>query len=208
MKSQYTLKESAFDIDILSDDKLIKFELIEHIDPFEIHEKYTPNKKGIVFGYYIYPSEKLTCSLNISLYHILKEIKTEPQKETSSKAKSKSQSSNTNNPITNNIYIESSPLENKIHCISELYHLTKEPSLDFVKDSLKFSYSNQGELIGKWHFYNTLTLVNLNLNGELLIQDKDPKKKERKINQLIRNNNNKQVIQLIIILIYYYVILI
>ena len=179
MKSQYTIKEGAFDIDILSDDKLIKFELIEHIDPFEIHEKYTPNKKGIVFGYYIYPSEKITCSLNISLYHILKEIKTEAQKETTSKAKGKSQS-NTVNPITNNVYIETSPLQNKIHCISELYHLTKEPSLDFVKDSLKFSYSNQGELIGKWHFYNTLTLVNLNLNGELLIQDKDPKKKGKK----------------------------
>ena len=77
MKSKYTIKDGAFDIDVLSDDKLIKFDLIEHIEPFEINEKYTPNKKGILFSYYIHPSENITCSFDISFYHILKEIKTD-----------------------------------------------------------------------------------------------------------------------------------
>ena len=180
MRSQYTIKEGAFDIDVLSDDKLIKFDLIEHIEPFEINEKYTPNKKGILFGYYIYPSEKLTCSFDISFYHILKEIKTETStKDAAAKAKSKSKGQ-VSVQETNNVYIETSPLEEKNHFIIELYHLTKEPSLDFVKDSLKFSYSNQGELIGCWHFYNAVSLLNLNFDGELLTQDKDAKKKGKK----------------------------
>ena len=60
LKSLYTIKEGAFDIEALCDDKMVKFENIEHIEPFEIHDKYHPNKQNLIFAYYLYPQIKIT----------------------------------------------------------------------------------------------------------------------------------------------------
>ena len=54
------------------------------------------------------------------------------------------------------------------HVILELYQLTKEPSLDFVDNAMKFSYSNQGNLIKQWKFANNLSLANCLFIGDVL----------------------------------------
>ena len=64
------------------------------------------------------------------------------------------------------------------HIILELYQLTKEPSLDFIDNAMKFSYSNQGDLIKQWKFSNSISISNLTFIGDLL---PDLKKKKNNI---------------------------
>lgn len=172
LKSLYTIKEGAFDIEALWDDKMVKFENIEHIEPFEIHDKYHPNKQNLIFAYYLYPSDKITCSLHVSLYHIKNEIKLDSSKEKSKKSQTGGENCN--------LYIEKTELEKKAHLVLELYHLTKEPSLEFVSNSLKYSYSNQGDLVTQLDFYNDISIANINLNGDVLMKPQNEKKKLRK----------------------------
>jgi len=169
IKPEENLNESEIGIKILYNEQNLKFNFIEEIEPFEINDKYIPNKKGLIFSYYLYPSEKITTSININLYHFINEIK---DIDTNNKSKKIGSS---------NIYIESKPLEKDYRIILELYKLTKEPSLNFSSNSTPFSYSNQGILIKKWDFYNEIIISNLNFEGEI-IQDKKKKndKKENK----------------------------
>ena len=173
LRCVFTLKEGAFDISLLCDDPRVKFDLIENIDPYEIVDRYENNKNNLIFSYYIYPSEKISASLSINLYHIIKEIKAEAVKEKGKKSSSES----------SNMYIESTPLENKTKIILELYHLTKEPSLSFVPSSLKFSYSNQGELVRKWNFFSDIIISNINLEGDLIVPSKPSKDKKVQLPQ-------------------------
>ena len=110
LRCVFTLKEGAFDISLLCDDPRVKFDLIENIEPYEIVDRYENNKNNLIFSYYIYPSEKISASLSINLYHIIKEIKAEAVKEKGKKSSSES----------SNMYIESTPLENKTKIILEL----------------------------------------------------------------------------------------
>jgi hypothetical protein len=74
--------------------------------------------------------------------------------------------------------------EEHYHVILELYQLTKEPSLDFVDNAMKFSYSNQGTLIRQWKFANNLSLANCIFIGDLL---PDLKKKKTQSNKNDKN---------------------
>ena len=170
IKPEENLNESEIGIKILYNEPNIKFNFIEEIEPFEINDKYIPNKKGLIFSYYLYPSEKITTTININLYHFINEIKDNNINNTKSKKVENS-----------NVYIESKSLEKDCRIKLELYKLTKEPSLNFSSNSTPFSYSNQGILIKKWDFYNEIIISNLNFEGEI-IQDKKKKidKKENK----------------------------
>ena len=176
IKPEENLNESEIGIKILYNEPNIKFNLIEEIEPFEINDKYIPNKKGLIFSYYLYPSEKLSTTININLYHFINEIKDNNNINTKSKKGENS-----------NIYIESKSLEKDCRIKLELYKLIKEPSLNFSSNSTPFSYSNQGILIKKWDFYNEIIISNLNFEGEIIqdkkkkIEKKDNKEEEKQI---------------------------
>ena len=72
-----------------------------------------------------------------------------------------------------------------LHINLELYQLTKEPSLDFIDNALKFSYSNQGELIRQWKFSNGLSISNFIFVGDLL---PDLKKKKNPVSKNINDS--------------------
>ena len=73
------------------------------------------------------------------------------------------------------------------HINLELYQLTKEPSLDFIDNAMKFSYSNQGELIRQWKFTNSLSISNFIFIGDIL---PDLKKKKAPSNKTDKNDKN------------------
>ena len=166
MKTEENLSESEITIKILYNESKLKFEYIEEIEPFEINDKYIPNKKGLLFSYYLYPSEKIFSTFNINLYHLINEIK----EENNSKKK---QNDN------QNIFIQSKPIEKECKTIIELYKLTKKPSLDFCSNSIPFSYSNQGTLIKRWNFYNEIIISNLILYGKSISNEKKGKNENK-----------------------------
>ena len=182
MRTEENLPESEILIKILYNESKLKFEYIEEIEPFEINDKYIPNKKGLLFSYYIYPSEKIYSTFNINLYHLINEIKEENHLK-------KKQHDN------QNLFIESKPIEKECKTIIELYKLTKEPSLDFCPNSIPFSYSNQGTLIKKWNFYNEIILSNLILYGESISNEK--KGKNEKKDDLKEEDKNVHIYELI-----------
>ena len=169
IKPEENLNESEITIKILYNESNLKFNYIEEIEPFEINDKYIPNKKGLIFSYYIYPSEKISTSMNLSFYHFLKEINQNQNQNPKSKKNE--------NPI---VYIEKKPIEKECRIILDLYKLTKEPSLIYNSNSIPFSYSNQGKLIKKWNFFNDIIIQDLTLNGDILEKRKKSERKEEK----------------------------
>ena len=182
IKTEENLSESEIGIKILYNESNLKFEYIEEIEPFQINDKYIPNKKGLLFSYYIYPSDKIFSTFNINLYHIINEIK----EENNTKKK--------NNDIQN-LFIQSKPIEKECKIIIELYKLTKQPSLDFCPNSIPFSYSNQGTLVKRWNFYNEIIISNLILYGESISNGK--KIKNEKVDDLKNDENNIHIYELI-----------
>ena len=169
IKPEENLKESVLSIKIYYNEMNLKFDYVEEIEPFEIHGKYHSNKKGLIFSYFLYPSEKLSSTININFYHLIDEIKENNSKKTDNL----------------NIYIKSKPLEKQLRIILELYKLTKEPSLDYCDNSIKFSYSNEGKLIKKWDFYNEIVIPDLVLYGDLINQDKTKKNEKKELKEEI-----------------------
>lgn len=54
INTPYVLPESSFELLILTENHNIKIESIELIEPYEVSDKYTPNRHGIVFKELIY----------------------------------------------------------------------------------------------------------------------------------------------------------
>ena len=181
IKPEFDLPKTEFNINILYNNPNINFNEIHYLEPFELYDIYYKNKDSILFSYFIYPSEKIYASIDISFYH----FKINDKKISSTPIKNSPNSEN----FSNNEKYEISNLEKdeNHHIILELYQLTKEPSLDFIDNSMKFSYSNQGELIRQWKFANSINISNLIFIGDLL-----PDLKKRK-NTVGKNINDSKI---------------
>ncbi len=53
-KSSYNLPESSFEVDFIYSDKDFKVEFLDHVEPYELSEKVSINRHGIVFKEFIY----------------------------------------------------------------------------------------------------------------------------------------------------------
>ena len=69
----------------------------------------------------------------------------------------------------------------------ELYELLNEPNINFEQNSIHFSYSNLGNLLKSWIFYNDINLSNIVFYTRKLTEKKeeetggDNKKAEKKV---------------------------
>ena len=182
IKPEMDLPETEFNIKILYNMSNITINEINNLEPYELSDIYYKNKDSILFSYFIYPSEKIYASFDINFTHFKsnEEGGGSPIQNTANK----------NNPQEKNFFNKDNyqiqPLfqEEHYHVILELYQLTKEPSLDFVDNAMKFSYSNQGTLIRQWKFANNLSLANCIFIGDLL---PDLKKKKTQSNKNDKN---------------------
>jgi hypothetical protein len=132
IKPEYALKSSSIDVEILYDNEEFNFELLDLVSPYEITGGTSEsNHNGLIFSEYIYPSENEVVSF---LDLSVREIENEEEK-----------------------LIENGEIDFKL----ELYELTNEPNINFEQDSIHFSYSNLGNLLKSWVFYNDINLTNI-----------------------------------------------
>ena len=184
IKPEMDLPETEFNIKILYNMASITINEINNLEPFELTDIYYKNKDSILFSYFIYPSEKIYTSFDINFTHfklINGENNKAPQNTTG-------KNSSTEKVFFNKDNYKMVPLskDEHYHVILELYQLTKEPSLDFVNNAMKFSYSNEGNLIRQWKFANNLSLSNCIFIGDLL---PDLKKKKN------ASNKNEKIVE-------------
>ena len=166
IKPEMDLPETEFNIKILYNMANITINEINNLEPFELTDIYYKNKDSILFSYFIYPSEKIYASFDINFTHF-KLINEENNKQVPNLT---GKNNLNEKAFFNKDNYKMVPLEKDehYHVILELYQLTKEPSLDFVNNAMKFSYSNQGNLIRQWKFANNLSLANCIFIGDLL----------------------------------------
>ena len=195
IKPEMDLPETEFNIKILYNVPNLVINEINNLEPYEFSDIYYKNKDSILFSYFIYPSEKIYTTFDINFIHF------KPLEENNKLSQNlNSKNIPTNTIITSKenekIYFNKDkcqivPLsqDEHYHIILELYQLTKEPSLDFVDNSIKFSYSNQGNLLRQWKFANSLSVSNCILIGDLL---PDLKKKKNTSNKLEKNEEEEK----------------
>lgn len=187
IRPEFDLPETEFNIKILYNNPNINFNEISNLEPFELTDIYYKNKDSILFSYFIYPSEKIYASLDINFYH----FKINGRKSITTNGKNNPQStiitSNDKLPSSDKYELNMLNKDEHLHINLELYQLTKEPSLDFIDNAMKFSYSNQGELIRQWKFSNGLSISNFIFVGDIL---PDLKKKK---NPGTKNINDSKI---------------
>ena len=202
IKPEIDLPETEFNIRILYNQQNLVINEVNNLEPYEISDIYYKNKDSILFSYFIYPSEKIYTSFDINFIHFKpsNEENTNINNNTGKlppNISSKNISANT--IITSNEKQQINkdkciivPLSNDehYHINLELYQLTKEPSLDFVENAMKFSYSNQGNLIKHWKFANNLSVANCVFIGDLL-QDLKKKKSPGNKNEKVEDEDKK-----------------
>jgi hypothetical protein len=140
--------------------------------------------------------------MDITFYHCKCKDKTNAAINTKNNTQNNSQNNTQNNTQNNNVInikdllsgndkYELIKLDNDEHLNVnlELYQLTKEPSLDFIDNAMKFSYSNQGELIRQWKFTNSISISNMIFIGDLL---PDLKKKKNPGNKNVNDSKNEE----------------
>ncbi len=168
IKPEIDLPSTEFNIKILYNIPNLIINEINHLEPFELSDLYYKNKDSILFSYFVYPSEKIYCSFDINFLHFNTDNPEEKKSEIN----------------LNKDKYQITPLskDENIHIILELYQLTKEPSLDFVDNAMKFSYSNKGDLIRQWKFTNSISVSNCIFIGDLLpdLKKKKPSGKNEK----------------------------
>ena len=180
IKPEYLLKSSNIDIEILYDNDEFNFELLDLVQPYEIiGDTFESNNNGLIFSEYIYPSEAEVVSfLDLSIRYI-------------------------DNKGVENI-IENGEIDFKL----ELYELLNEPNINFEQNSIHFSYSNLGNLLKSWIFYNDINLSNIVFYSRKLqpkeeeITGGDNKKNEKKIkkpNAAQSKSKNENVLPYILI---------
>ena len=184
IKPEFDLPETEFNIRILYNNSNINFYEIYNLEPFELTDLYYKNKDSILFSYFIYPSEKIYASFDINFYH----FKLNTQKNIDIKNGTQNTIITSNEkPSIDKFQICNLEKDENYHINLELYQLTKEPSLDFIDNAMKFSYSNKGYLIRQWKFTNSLRISNLIFIGDVL---SDLKKKKNHANKNDKNINN------------------
>ena len=176
----YNVEGDTFDIDILSypeDNQILdvsqtntaipgdvnkaqaQLEQIEHINPYDITDKYIPNKHFILFKEYIFSGDIVYSSLNIKMRQFKKkeeeveEDKKEEEQDT--KAKKPQKDTNPSQPTSDMIEI---PIDIPIRLKLELYD--KEDNIIYETD-----------------FYNQITLHNIIFEGQTITEQKGKKDK-------------------------------
>ena len=217
IKPEMDLPETEFNIRILYNIPNLVINEINNLEPFVISDIYYKNKDSILFSYFIYPSEKIYSSFDINFIHF------KPSKEENNNNLSNNNINTNKLPqnitsknLTSNTIITSNDKTsfNKDKCIIvplsddehyhinlELYQLTKEPSLDFIDNAMKFSYSNQGNLIKQWKFANNLSVANCIFIGDLL-QDLKKKKSPGNKNDKEKNEEDEKKVFPYVLLCY------
>ena len=145
IKPEYLLKSSSIDVEILYDNEDYNFELLDLVSPYEITGGTSESHyNGLIFSEYIYPSEIEVVS---SIDLNIFEIENGEEK-----------------------LIENGEIDFKL----ELFELMIEPNINFEKDSIHFSYSNIGNLIKSWIFYNYIHLSNIVFYSRKSIPKEEP----------------------------------
>ena len=145
IKPEYALKGSSIDVEILYDNEEFNFELLDLVSPYEITGGTSEsNHNGLIFSEYIYPSENEVVSF---LDLSVREIENEEEK-----------------------LIENGEIDFKL----ELYELLNEPNINFEQDSIHFSYSNIGNLLKSWVFYNDINLTNIVFYTRKVLPKEEP----------------------------------
>lgn len=133
-------------------------ELIDHLEPYEINDKYVPGKHGIVFKEFIYSPDTVYSSLDIRLRRE-KKTHIEPQSNNNinsstnglnSYRKNEKLNSSVNMMTTHSQAIEEVEIGTKLRLRLQLYVLKN---------------SAQPELLYTWEFYNCISLQNIILEG-------------------------------------------
>ena len=179
IKPEYLLKSSSIDVEILYDNEDFNFELLDLVSPYEIiGETSESNNNGLIFSEYIYPSENEVVSF---LDLSVRQIENEEEK-----------------------LIDNGEIDFKL----ELFELLNEPNINFEQDSIHFSYSNIGNLLKSWVFYNDINLSNIvfytrkNLpKEETQISDSNKKsdKKVKKPSPTPKGKNNEPILPYVLI---------
>ena len=132
IKPEYLLKSSSIDVEILYNNEEFVFELLDLVQPYEIiGDTFESNNNGLIFSEYIYPSESEVVSF---LDLSIRHVENDNEK-----------------------LIEGGEIDFKL----ELYELLNEPNINFEENSINFSYSNLGNLLKSWLFYNDINLSNI-----------------------------------------------
>ena len=179
IKPEYLLKSSSIDVEILYDNEDFIFELLDLVSPYEIiGETSESNNNGLIFSEYIYPSENEVVSF---LDLSIRQIENEEEK-----------------------LIEGGEIDFKL----ELYELINEPNINFEQDSIHFSYSNIGNLLKSWIFYNDINLSNIVFytrkntpKDETQISDGNKKsdRKLKKASPITKSKNNESILPYVLI---------
>ena len=196
IKPEMDLPETEFNIKILYNNPNITINEINNLEPFEINDIYYKNKDSILFSYFVYSSEKIYSSFDINFIRYKLKDGEEINNNNTKLIPNKNNQSNSIIPFNENFLKNKDkyqiiPLSDNehYHIILELYQLTKEPSLDFVNNAMKFSYSNQGNLIRQWKFSNTLSVSNCIFIGDVI---SDSKKKKATGNKNEKNDEEEK----------------
>ena len=158
IKPEYMLKSSSIDVEILYDNEDFNFELLDMVSPYEITGGTSEsNNNGLIFSEYIYPSENEVVTF---LDLSMRHVENEEEK-----------------------LIEDGEIDFKL----ELYELINEPNINFEQDSIHFSYSNIGNLLKSWVFYNDINLSNI----VFYTRKSTPKEEEQQLSDGNKKNDKK-----------------
>ena len=72
----------------------------------------------------------------------------------------------------------------------ELYELLNEPNINFEENSIHFSYSNLGNLLKSWVFYNDINLSNIVFHTRKIKHQKE-EEMSSEIKRIISNKKLK-----------------
>ena len=193
----YNVEQNEFTIDVLSsphEDKFLdvsntntaipgedqkidaKIEQIEHISPYNITDKYKPNKHFILFKEFLFTGDIVYATLNIKLRRLInkkeeEEGENENENEQNEQKDKQNKNNNNNNENEKNELIEV-PFEKPIRMKLEL--IDREKNIIFTSD-----------------FYNSITLHNIILETTTFnIQDQKNKKTKVENNENEENENS------------------
>ena len=197
----YNIEQNEFTIDVLSyphEDKILdvsntntaipgeeqktqaKIEQIEHISPYEIIDKYKPNKHFILFKEYLFCGDNIYATLNIKMRRWdkkqPKENEEEEKEEEEKKEEEKKEEKKDHKNKTQNI--EKTP-EDDLEIV---------PFEKPIRMKLELS-DRQKNIIYTTDFYNSITLHNLMLETTTILETKGKKDPKSKNNEETEDEN-------------------
>ena len=162
IKPEYLLNSSSIDVEILYNNEEFNFELLDLVHPYEIiGEPFESNNNGLIFSEYVYPSESEVVAF---LDLSIRNIENGTEQ-----------------------LIEGGEIDFKL----ELYELLNEPNINFEQNSIHFSYSNLGNLLKSWTFYNDINLSNIVFYTRKLSQKEEEKDNDKKVKKPVPQTKGK-----------------